>query len=185
MKNAISPDIWETKRMLITKLYKDEEWPLKQVIKLVQTRDFHPTESQLRSRLKKWHITKPSRKKYDGSRRISGAKKNSAHKRPSEQPPSLPYNTLQSHQTPWSPRTDESDPFCDGRSEASRPSVSVSEMSTPPANQYTLHSSPHGDPQLMSPLYGSKDTFSNSKTRQETRQLWSNSWQLILIRFSL
>jgi hypothetical protein len=42
MKSAISPDIWETKRMLITKLYKDEEWPLKQVIKLVQTRDFHP-----------------------------------------------------------------------------------------------------------------------------------------------
>jgi hypothetical protein len=28
--------------MLITKLYKDEEWPLKQVIKLVQTNDFHP-----------------------------------------------------------------------------------------------------------------------------------------------
>ncbi len=28
--------------MLITKLYKDEEWPLKQVIKLVQTTDFHP-----------------------------------------------------------------------------------------------------------------------------------------------
>jgi hypothetical protein len=42
MKSAISPDIWENKRILITKLYKDEEWPLKQVIKLVQTNDFHP-----------------------------------------------------------------------------------------------------------------------------------------------
>jgi hypothetical protein len=99
MKSAISPDIWETKRMLITKLYKDEEWPLKQVIKLVQTRDFQPSESQLRSRLKKWHITKPSRKKYDGSRRLSGAKKNSAPKRSSESQPPLPSTTT-FHTTP-------------------------------------------------------------------------------------
>ncbi|RDW76876.1 Clr5 domain-containing protein [Aspergillus mulundensis] len=150
MKSAISPDIWETKRMLITKLYKDEEWPLKQVIKLVQTRDFHPSESQLRSRLKKWHITKPSRKKYDGSRRLSGAKKNqsanlSAQKRPSDSsayppiPSASTYHTLHSQR-----KIDESDSF----SEGSRPSVSahaVPEMSISPANRYILPSSPHDD----------------------------------------
>lgn len=178
MKSAISPDIWETKRMLITKLYKDEEWPLKQVIKLVQTRDFHPryvffmssvtsnpnrnSESQLRSRLKKWHITKPSRKKYDGSRRLSGAKKNSMQKRPTDihHHPTLPssstYNTLQSHPRPLpSHKTDESDSFSEGRSEVSRPSVSIPEMSTStsPANHYILPSSPE-EAQLASPIYG-------------------------------
>ncbi|KAL5051277.1 hypothetical protein BDW71DRAFT_214231 [Aspergillus fruticulosus] len=158
MKSAISPDIWETKRMLITKLYKDEEWPLKQVIKLVQTRDFHPSESQLRSRLKKWHITKPSRKKYDGSRRLSGAKKNQnqsqsqsqssiAQKRPSASeshshlPPSSTSHTFQSQ--PLSQRRmDESDSF----SEASRPSVStMPELSISPANRYILPSSPRDE----------------------------------------
>ncbi|KAL4933204.1 Clr5 domain-containing protein [Aspergillus undulatus] len=172
MKSAISPDIWETKRMLITKLYKDEEWPLKQVIKLVQTRDFHPSESQLRSRLKKWHITKPSRKKYDGSRRLSGAKKNNAQKRPSESHSTLPssstYNTLQSHQHQHplplpSRKTDESDSFSEARSDASRPSVSVSipEMSTSPANRYILPSSPHDETQLT-PAYGSNSIINPS-----------------------
>ncbi|KAL2813031.1 hypothetical protein BDW59DRAFT_35310 [Aspergillus cavernicola] len=155
MKCAISPDIWETKRMLITKLYKDEEWPLKQVIKLVQTRDFHPSESQLRSRLKKWHITKPSRKKYDGSRRLSGTKKNQEPKRPTQQPWNLPsattYNTLPSHPIPLR-RTDESDAY-------SEVSVSVPEMSTSPTDHYILPSSPlhedHRHSLTMSPLYAS------------------------------
>ena len=120
------------------------------------------SESQLRSRLKKWHITKPSRKKYDGSRRLSGAKKNSMQKRPSDfdHPPTLPssstYNTLQSHPRPLpSHRTDESDSFSEGRSEVSRPSVSIPEMSTStsPANHYILPSSPE-DAQLTSPIYG-------------------------------
>ncbi|KAL3431725.1 hypothetical protein BDV09DRAFT_144127 [Aspergillus tetrazonus] len=164
MKSAISPDIWETKRMLITKLYKDEEWPLKQVIKLVQTRDFHPSESQLRSRLKKWHITKPSRKKYDGSRRLSGAKKNQNQNQSQSQntmaqkplsdslsrlPSSSTYHTLHSqpHSQPLAQqlsqrRVDETDSF----SEGSRPSVStVPELSTSPANRYILPSSPHED----------------------------------------
>ncbi|KAL2840029.1 hypothetical protein BJX68DRAFT_190776 [Aspergillus pseudodeflectus] len=146
MRSAISPDIWETKRMLITKLYKDE-WPLKQVIKLVQTTDFHPSESQLRSRLKKWHITKPSRSKYDGSRRLSGAKKNE-RKRLLEAQPTLPStsHTLQSHQIP--PRTDENDSFSEVRSETSR--VSIPEMSTSPTGHYILPSSPAHD----EPLYG-------------------------------
>ncbi|KAL4803381.1 hypothetical protein BDV18DRAFT_162945 [Aspergillus unguis] len=145
MKSAISPDIWETKRMLITKLYKDEEWPLKQVIKLVQTRDFHPSESQLRSRLKKWHITKPSRKKYDGSRRLSGAKKNANAQ--STLPSSSTYHTLHSQK-----KTDESDSL----SEGSRPSVSVPEMSISPSNRYILPSSPHED--QISNVYASQTT---------------------------
>ncbi|KAL4994649.1 hypothetical protein BDV10DRAFT_176440, partial [Aspergillus recurvatus] len=169
MKSAISPDIWETKRMLITKLYKDEEWPLKQVIKLVQTRDFHPSESQLRSRLKKWHVTKPSRKKYDGSRRLSGAKKNQsqssiAQKRPSESHSHLPssstYHTL--HSQPLSqPKRDETDSFSDG----SRPSVStVPELSISPANRYILPSSPHDEanPPFTTSMYPSSTVMAPS-----------------------
>ncbi|KAL4866965.1 hypothetical protein BDV12DRAFT_198693 [Aspergillus spectabilis] len=170
MKSAISPDIWETKRMLITKLYKDEEWPLKQVIKLVQTRDFQPSESQLRSRLKKWHITKPSRKKYDGSRRLSGAKKNSAPKRSSESQPPLPSNTsfhtIQSQPRPIpSRKTEESDAYSEDQSATSRPSAFAHEMSTSPANRYILPSSPIHEEQhhsLPSPVYGSNQTMAPS-----------------------
>ncbi|KAL2860976.1 Clr5 domain-containing protein [Aspergillus lucknowensis] len=148
MKSAISPDIWETKRMLITKLYKDEEWPLKQVIKLVQTPDFHPSESQLRSRLKKWHITKPSRKKYDGSRRLSGAKKNE-QKRLSEAQSSLPgtFHGMQSHPIL---RTGQENDSSEVRSEASH--ASNPEISTSPAGQYVLPSSPAHEEPLFGPV---------------------------------
>ncbi|KAL4951801.1 hypothetical protein BDW69DRAFT_32896 [Aspergillus filifer] len=63
MKNSapISSDVWEEKRALIAALYKDEEWPLKQVIKKIRSENFNPSETQLRSRLKKWRVTKPSR----------------------------------------------------------------------------------------------------------------------------
>ncbi|RJE19715.1 hypothetical protein PHISCL_07950 [Aspergillus sclerotialis] len=61
MKHTIPSDIWEGKKALITKLYKDEEWPLKQVIKQIRSADFNPSETQLRSRLKKWRVTKSSR----------------------------------------------------------------------------------------------------------------------------
>ncbi|KAI9375914.1 hypothetical protein BJX61DRAFT_492537 [Aspergillus egyptiacus] len=149
MKSAISPDIWETKRMLITKLYKDEEWPLKQVIKLVQTSDFHPSESQLRSRLKKWHITKPSRKKYDGSRRLSNAKKNQQNR--TSDPSTSTYNTL-----PPRPKTEESDAFSDLRSDTSRPALSLPELSTSPTDHYLFPSSPYDEPSnsLSSPVNG-------------------------------
>jgi hypothetical protein len=43
MKTSISSDVWETKRPQIAKLYKEEEWPLKQVIKQIRTKDFDPT----------------------------------------------------------------------------------------------------------------------------------------------
>ncbi|CAI7638875.1 unnamed protein product [Penicillium glandicola] len=61
MKTSISSDVWEKKKALISKLYMEEEWPLKQVIKQIRTDDFNPSETQLRSRLKKWRVTKPSR----------------------------------------------------------------------------------------------------------------------------
>ncbi|KAL4753369.1 hypothetical protein BDW72DRAFT_31668 [Aspergillus terricola var. indicus] len=57
----ISSDVWEEKKALIAALYKDEEWPLKQVIKKIRSENFNPSETQLRSRLKKWRVTKPSR----------------------------------------------------------------------------------------------------------------------------
>ncbi|PGH16932.1 hypothetical protein AJ80_05000 [Polytolypa hystricis UAMH7299] len=63
MKTPISSDLWETKRPEIATLYKDEEWPLKHVIKKISSDDFRPTETQLRSKLKKWGVTKPSRQK--------------------------------------------------------------------------------------------------------------------------
>ncbi|KAL1958868.1 hypothetical protein VTO42DRAFT_3705 [Malbranchea cinnamomea] len=63
MKTSIPSDVWETKRAQIAVLYKEEEWPLKQVIKRIRSEDFNPTETQLRSRLKKWGVTKPSRQR--------------------------------------------------------------------------------------------------------------------------
>ncbi|RHZ60728.1 Clr5 domain-containing protein [Aspergillus thermomutatus] len=70
MKTSIPSDVWEKKKALIAKLYKDEEWPLKQVIKKIRSDNFNPSETQLRSRLKKWRVTKPSRqtrkKSHDG-----------------------------------------------------------------------------------------------------------------------
>ncbi|KAL2812027.1 hypothetical protein BDW59DRAFT_167897 [Aspergillus cavernicola] len=58
----IPASIWNQNKALITQLYQDEEWPLKQVIKKVQSENFNPSESQLRSRLKNWRVTKPSRR---------------------------------------------------------------------------------------------------------------------------
>lgn len=42
MKTSIPSDVWEKKKGLIARLYKDEEWPLKQVIKQIRTDDFNP-----------------------------------------------------------------------------------------------------------------------------------------------
>ncbi|KAE8146024.1 hypothetical protein BDV25DRAFT_163320 [Aspergillus avenaceus] len=76
MKNTIPSDVWERKKALIAKLYKDEEWPLKQVIKQIRSDDFNPSETQLRSRLKKWRVTKPSRqtrkKSHDDQQDVNG-----------------------------------------------------------------------------------------------------------------
>ncbi|PLB49569.1 hypothetical protein P170DRAFT_447214 [Aspergillus steynii IBT 23096] len=76
MKNSIPSDVWERKKSMIAQLYKDEEWPLKQVIKKIRSDDFNPSETQLRSRLKKWRVTKPSRqtrkKSQDDQQEASG-----------------------------------------------------------------------------------------------------------------
>lgn len=44
MKNSvpIPSDVWEEKKALISTLYKDEEWPLKQVIKKIRSDNFNP-----------------------------------------------------------------------------------------------------------------------------------------------
>jgi hypothetical protein len=42
MKTSISSDVWEKKKALISKLYMEDEWPLKQVIKQIRTDDFNP-----------------------------------------------------------------------------------------------------------------------------------------------
>jgi hypothetical protein len=44
MKNSvrIPSDVWEEKKALIAALYKDEEWPLKQVIKKIRSDKFNP-----------------------------------------------------------------------------------------------------------------------------------------------
>ncbi|KAI1970530.1 hypothetical protein LOZ12_004098 [Ophidiomyces ophidiicola] len=63
MKTTIPSDVWESKKDEITNWYKVEEWPLKQVIKKVRCDSFDPTETQLRSRLKKWGVTKPNRQR--------------------------------------------------------------------------------------------------------------------------
>lgn len=55
MKTSIPSDVWEKKKALIARLYKDEEWPLKQVIKQIRTEDFNPRYVWLIPRLK-WSI---------------------------------------------------------------------------------------------------------------------------------
>ncbi|KAE8329696.1 hypothetical protein BDV39DRAFT_171210 [Aspergillus sergii] len=62
MKNTISSTAWEKRKGLIIKLYQEEDWPLKQVLKSIRSDTFNPSESQLRSRLRKWGVTKRSRR---------------------------------------------------------------------------------------------------------------------------
>ncbi|KAF5863910.1 hypothetical protein ETB97_009017 [Aspergillus alliaceus] len=58
--------MWDSKKDLIIKLYEKDEWPVKQVIKKIRSHNFNPSESQLRSRLKKWRVTKSSRRQGRG-----------------------------------------------------------------------------------------------------------------------
>lgn len=55
MKTSIPSDVWEKKKALIARLYKDEEWPLKQVIKQIRTEDFNPRYVRLILRLN-WFV---------------------------------------------------------------------------------------------------------------------------------
>ncbi|KAF5855748.1 hypothetical protein ETB97_008479 [Aspergillus alliaceus] len=67
MKHKITSSMWDRKKSLIVRLYQEEEWPLKQVIKRLNSHTFNPSETQLRSRLKKWRITKLSHRRYKRS----------------------------------------------------------------------------------------------------------------------
>jgi len=42
MKHSIPPELWEKNKPDIVYYYVNEEWPLKQVIKKIRTKDFHP-----------------------------------------------------------------------------------------------------------------------------------------------
>lgn len=42
MKNNIPSYEWEKRKDLITKLYRDDGWPLKLVIRQIRSRDFNP-----------------------------------------------------------------------------------------------------------------------------------------------
>ncbi|KAE8372556.1 hypothetical protein BDV26DRAFT_273891 [Aspergillus bertholletiae] len=102
MKNTIPSDVWERKKALIAKLYKDEEWPLKQVIKQIRSDDFNPSETQLRSRLKKWRVTKPSRqtrkKSQDDQQDVNGDSSSHEAGSPKAETPISPKTQLYSTQ---------------------------------------------------------------------------------------
>ncbi|KAE8334459.1 hypothetical protein BDV24DRAFT_170173 [Aspergillus arachidicola] len=73
MKHRITFNMWEQKKGLIIQLYREEGWPLKQVIKRVRSDEFDPSENQLRSRLRKWCITKsPHRQRCPNSLKNQG-----------------------------------------------------------------------------------------------------------------
>jgi hypothetical protein len=42
MKRRIASNMWERKKGLIVKLYQEERWPLKQVLKRVRSHTFNP-----------------------------------------------------------------------------------------------------------------------------------------------
>ncbi|KAF5866804.1 hypothetical protein ETB97_009963 [Aspergillus alliaceus] len=104
MKNTIPSDVWERKKALIAKLYKDEEWPLKQVIKQIRSDDFNPSETQLRSRLKKWRVTKPSRqtrkKSHDDQHDANGDGSSHEAGSPKDETPVSPKTQLYPTQKP-------------------------------------------------------------------------------------
>ncbi|KAJ5782169.1 hypothetical protein N7457_003943 [Penicillium paradoxum] len=107
MKTSISSDVWEKKKALIAKLYMEEEWPLKQVIKQIRTDDFNPSETQLRSRLKKWRVTKPSRQTRKKSLASAQGEDPKSDKDAKQKPstvqrplPSLPTSAAPTHE--WS-----------------------------------------------------------------------------------
>ncbi|KAB8213388.1 hypothetical protein BDV33DRAFT_64042 [Aspergillus novoparasiticus] len=62
-RGEVALDMWESKKNMIVKLYQEEGWPVKHVIKRIRTDTFDPTETQLRSRLKKWRVTKLSQER--------------------------------------------------------------------------------------------------------------------------
>ncbi|KAB8233953.1 hypothetical protein ETB97_003280 [Aspergillus alliaceus] len=112
MKHNIASNMWERKKGLIVQLYQDEEWPLKQVLKRIRTHTFNPSETQLRSRLKKWRITKLSRRRHKRSlfnqHEDSGIE--SSSKEPSSEDQTPVYSGDEAAQPTTSATTNESLP---------------------------------------------------------------------------
>ncbi|KAK1149979.1 hypothetical protein N8T08_003537 [Aspergillus melleus] len=173
MKNSIPSDVWERKKAMIAKLYKDEEWPLKQVIKKIRSDDFNPSETQLRSRLKKWRVTKPSRqtrkKSSDDQQEASGndgnqrgqsssvspktksrpMQQSTAHVSASESEWFLGNGIYSRHEGPHATAS------FDGRSSTSSPSVAVLSGSNPydPSHASPLVDGVLLDPSMTSPFH--------------------------------
>lgn len=59
MSSTITPEQWDQRKEEILRLYIDEGWALKPVMRAMRSDDFHPTESQYRTKLKKWKRRKP------------------------------------------------------------------------------------------------------------------------------
>ncbi|EAL84655.1 hypothetical protein KXW98_001254 [Aspergillus fumigatus] len=171
MKNSIPSDVWEKKKALIAKLYKEEEWPLKQVIKKIRSDNFNPSETQLRSRLKKWRVTKPSRqtrkkspdgqfKATDGDSGIDGASPKTQNSSVSprtplhanQQPavrafPATEPDWYMSHKV-YAPSQGTSGPiFVDDQTMSTWPLLADQQPSPSPSDRHTSH---NGSPVAMS-----------------------------------
>ncbi|KAF3492219.1 uncharacterized protein GIQ15_01736 [Arthroderma uncinatum] len=169
MKTTIPSDVWETKRSQISNLYTEEEWPLKQVMKKIRTENFNPTETQLRSRLKKWGVTKPSRQRRKrpasrpadhGAASLSQAQDIELRGRVNEHyiPQFIPYPPScgsSAHPNIWDPRMrwiiapphDHSNlpkivPSYDSRRASTTSNVSPTEGPSPPSTGYHHHHHP-------------------------------------------
>ncbi|KAL9011566.1 MAG: hypothetical protein Q9173_003603 [Seirophora scorigena] len=59
MSSTITADQWNQRKEEILRLYIDEGWTLKPVMRKMRSPDFHPTESQYRTKLKRWKRRKP------------------------------------------------------------------------------------------------------------------------------
>ncbi|KAL8754378.1 MAG: hypothetical protein Q9184_005131 [Pyrenodesmia sp. 2 TL-2023] len=59
MSSTITADQWDQRKEEILRLYIDEGWTLKPIKRKFESPDFHPTESQYRTKLKKWKRRKP------------------------------------------------------------------------------------------------------------------------------
>ncbi|KAJ5312933.1 hypothetical protein N7508_003763 [Penicillium antarcticum] len=139
MKTSISSDVWEKKKALIAKLYMEEEWPLKQVIKQIRSDDFNPSETQLRSRLKKWRVTKPSRQTRKKAQSSSSAEPDSDRdvtRQPSIQRP-LPRDPPRTRHD-WPGAQSIYAPVSEDHPQAKWNSPLVQQLTPSPSGEHTL-----------------------------------------------
>ncbi|KAL8934804.1 MAG: hypothetical protein Q9211_005039 [Gyalolechia sp. 1 TL-2023] len=59
MASTITSEQWDQRKEEILRLYIDEGWALKPVMRAMRSFDFDPTECQYRTKLKKWKRRKP------------------------------------------------------------------------------------------------------------------------------